>query len=228
MAHYAPSITLVNSDEQELTSEAFENIDIEITNSDSITVGARQFIQKFTIFVDPNTGKDEDAGDALNPLRTLSAAAVRSFDGGTIVLSEGSYGDAQISKNLTLRSASGSLATVGHLDIVNAQVRVNRIRFSGELSGITVSNNNIGAVTVSECLFENSESPVQIVGANYVSVLRNRFKGYDTAVQITGAREVCVSANIFCFGKRAVRVEDTTRVDVRRNSIYMSTLADPQ
>jgi len=206
-----------------LSVSNLEGNDTEI-KADYITVsGVHPDPERIVIYVDSLHGSNGNKGDLQTPYRTLEFAAEKAFPGATLILQEGtgtSYGDLEISKNLTIRAAYGATPKVGKLSITKAQCLIEGLRFENLAKGIEVFNDPFGATTIKECVFENVVTPIELNQTNYISIHRNFFKNFTSGIQINQAIEVNVSSNIFTEGLRSIEVLSVERLDLWRNNIY--------
>lgn len=174
----------------------------------------------YTIYVDSVNGSDANAGGLTSPVATLSYALSQVYEGGVIVLQDGTYGNLTVTKNVTIKAAYGSNPVVGSLTLSSIQGLIEGLTFNSPSSNIEVTNSFVGSIIIRGCSFNGVENPIVIDSVNYVSLHRNYFYDFESAVSIDSSEEVCVSSNIFSNGKRAIDIVTVNRLDLWRNTIF--------
>lgn len=177
----------------------------------------------YTIYVDSLYGLDTNTGELLYPVKTLSYALSRVYEGGVIVIQSGdgtSYGNLVVNKNVTIKAAYGSYPVVGKLTYVGYQGLIEGLTFNNLSVGIAASSINIGSIIIRGCHFKGVDTPISIDMVNYISIHRNDFDNFEFGIVIASAKEVCVSSNIFSNGKRSVYINTVDRLDLWKNTIY--------
>lgn len=184
----------------------------------------------YTIYVDSRYGSDSNTGAIDSPVQTLSYAFSQVYEGGIIVLQNGtgaSYGDLTLTKNVTIKAAYGSEPKVGSFTLSGVQGLIEGLFFENLVTGISASNISIGSLIIRECTFRDVQTPINVDSLNYLAIHRNYFYNFISAVRISSAIEVCVSSNIFANGIRSVDVLTVQRLDLWGNTIYGALNASP-
>jgi hypothetical protein len=177
----------------------------------------------YTVYVDSLSGSDINTGELTSPVATLSYALSQVYEGGIIVLQDGtgsSYGNLTVTKNVTIKAAYGSAPEVGSLTLSGIQGLIEGLSFSNIATGISITNTSFGSIIVRECKFNSVVTAVNIKYVNYVSLHRNYFFDFDSAVKIDSAEEVCLSSNVFSNGKRPIDITTVNRLDLWKNTIF--------
>lgn len=184
----------------------------------------------YTIYVDSRYGSDSNTGAIDSPVQTLSYAFSQVYEGGIIVLQNGtgaSYGDLTLTKNVTIKAAYGSEPKVGSFTLSGVQGLIEGLSFENLVTGISASNISIGSLIIRECTFRDVQTPINVDSLNYLAIHRNYFYNFISAVRISSAIEVCVSSNIFANGIRSIDVLTVQRLDLWGNTIYGALNASP-
>lgn len=176
----------------------------------------------YTIYVDSQFGSNLNTGAIDAPVQTLSYAFSQVYEGGIIVLQNGSgsYGDLNVTKNITIKAAYGAIPIIGSLTLSGVQGLIEGLYFDNLITGITASNLNTGSLIIRGCHFEGVETPIDIDNINYIAIHRNYFYDFRSAIKINAAEEVCVSSNVFTNGMRSIEIDTVGRLDLWRNTIY--------
>ena len=94
----------------------------------------------YTIYVDSRYGSDSNTGAIDSPVRTLPYALSQVYEGGIIVLQNGtgaSYGDLTLTKNVTIKAAYGSEPKIGSLTLSGIQGLIEGLFFENLVTGIS-------------------------------------------------------------------------------------------
>lgn len=184
----------------------------------------------YTIYVDSRYGSNSNTGAIDSPVQTLSYALSQVYEGGIIVLQNGtgaSYGDLTVTKNVTIKAAYGSEPKVGSLTLSGIQGLIEGLHFENLVTGISASNLSTGSLIIRGCNFRNVQTPVYIDSLNYLAIHRNYFYNFISAVRISSAIEVCASSNIFANGIRSIDILTVERLDLWGNTIYGALNSSP-
>lgn len=185
-----------------------------------------------TIYVDSAYGNDTWDGSITSPVQTLTYAISNAPEGAVVVLQNGDSTPYDplgipITKNLMLKSAYGARAKVKSIAVTKAQCAFEGLHFDTLPTGITVVNDPFGAVSITDCLFDDVATAIDLTNVNYVSILRNTINGHTYGVKINSAIEVAISNNVFFNGFRSIEVNTVDRLDTWRNTIFGAGSAGP-